>query len=211
MEYPFHVGAGSSGKGRPSRNTCRYVMLYSFSNTNSSGVCTNFFMKGNSSMRGPPGVRHCVYGSSASRFAAIFSFAHCWYGKPPVSPAPMLPNCWLIGRSVHTRRIPSHGRSLATCQIPERLGFPSAVRGAGASRFGWPFSSRGIPGVGYFTHCAFSIEDESQSVPSTTITTTRFSIRDFLSWLAVQEFIARKYVVNSPPDFRKGVPLTATG
>src|ERR1700720_1687762 len=38
---------------------------------------------------------------------------------------------------------------------PERSGFPSAVRGAGAVRFGLPPEVRGMPGVGRFSHCAF--------------------------------------------------------
>src|ERR1700704_736117 len=40
------------------------------------------------------------------------------------------------------------------CHRPERSGLPSTVRGAGAVRFGLPFAARGIPGVGYFSHCA---------------------------------------------------------
>jgi hypothetical protein len=36
---------------------------------------------------------------------------------------------------------------------PERSGFPSAVFGAGAERFGLPSGIRGIPAVGYFNHC----------------------------------------------------------
>src|SRR5712692_6018491 len=33
------------------------------------------------------------------------------------------------------------------CQIPERSGLPSGVRGAGASRLGCPLGSLGTPGV----------------------------------------------------------------
>src|SRR5262245_18758072 len=33
-------------------------------------------------------------------------------------------------------------------QMPERSGCPSGAFGAGAFRFGWPFASRGMPGVG---------------------------------------------------------------
>src|SRR5881409_2149348 len=42
------------------------------------------------------------------------------------------------------------------CQIPDKSGLPSAVRGAGAARFGLPSALRGMPGVGYFSHCAVS-------------------------------------------------------
>src|SRR6266849_4608181 len=42
------------------------------------------------------------------------------------------------------------------CHKPERSGLPSAVRGAGAVRFGLPLAVRGMPGVGRFSHCASS-------------------------------------------------------
>src|SRR5881396_788412 len=42
------------------------------------------------------------------------------------------------------------------CQIPDKSGLPSAVRGAGAARLGLPSALRGVPGVGYFSHCAVS-------------------------------------------------------
>src|SRR5215471_20118510 len=39
-------------------------------------------------------------------------------------------------------------------QRPERSGWPSGARGAGAARFGLPSGVRGTPGVGRFSHCA---------------------------------------------------------
>src|SRR2546426_12287743 len=39
-------------------------------------------------------------------------------------------------------------------QSPDRTGLPSAVFGTGAERFGFPSGVRGMPAVGYFTHCA---------------------------------------------------------
>src|SRR4249919_1689928 len=42
----------------------------------------------------------------------------------------------------------------ARVQIPEKSTLPSAVRGAGASRFGFPSAVRGTPAVGYDGHCA---------------------------------------------------------
>src|SRR5215468_5437987 len=39
-------------------------------------------------------------------------------------------------------------------QTPDKSGFPSEVRGAGAFRFGLPSGVRGMPGVGYLIHCA---------------------------------------------------------
>src|SRR5215813_12633280 len=43
------------------------------------------------------------------------------------------------------------------CQIPDKSGLPSTVRGAGAVRFGLPLAVRGMPGVGYFSHCAATV------------------------------------------------------
>src|SRR5438477_1585164 len=40
------------------------------------------------------------------------------------------------------------------CHVPDTSGLPSAVRGAGAVRFGLPSAVRGIPGVGCFSHWA---------------------------------------------------------
>src|SRR5215831_9458988 len=39
-------------------------------------------------------------------------------------------------------------------QTPDKSGFPSEVRGAGAFRFGLPSGVRGVPGVGYAIHWA---------------------------------------------------------
>jgi hypothetical protein len=48
------------------------------------------------------------------------------------------------------RTRPSVGITLSptTSQIPERSGLPSAARGAGAERLGFPSGSRGVPFVG---------------------------------------------------------------
>src|SRR5262249_17258578 len=42
------------------------------------------------------------------------------------------------------------------CQIPDRSGLPSVVRGAGAVRSGLPSAVRGVPGAGWSIHCAAS-------------------------------------------------------
>jgi hypothetical protein len=46
----------------------------------------------------------------------------------------------------------------ARIQIPEKSILPSAVRGVGASRIGWPSAVRGTPGVAYDGHCAPSVD-----------------------------------------------------
>src|SRR5258708_34653624 len=99
-------------------------------------------------MRGPPGDRHRVSGSSVSPFCLILSLAQGRYGNASLSPAPILPNWRLIGKSVQTRFTPSQGSGLAGCHIPEKSGLPPAVRGAGALRLGFPYGVRGTPPVG---------------------------------------------------------------
>src|SRR5213078_367143 len=55
------------------------------------------------------------------------------------------------------------------CQIPDKSGLPSAVRGAGAARFGLPFGVRGMPGVGYFSHCAASVVVSANKIITNTM------------------------------------------
>src|SRR5262245_22111180 len=52
----------------------------------------------------------------------------------------------------------------ARIQMPEKSTLPSAVRGAGASRFGLPSARRGIPGVGYDGHCAPRVDEIKKRV-----------------------------------------------
>src|SRR5947207_1177691 len=52
-----------------------------------------------------------------------------------------------------------HGRLCSISQMPDRSGFPSAVRGAGALRSGLPSAARGTPAVGYFSHWAERVAD----------------------------------------------------
>jgi hypothetical protein len=40
--------------------------------------------------------------------------------------------------------------------MPDKSGVPSGILGAGPERFGVPSALRGIPGVGWFSHCAAS-------------------------------------------------------
>src|SRR5881409_3009338 len=87
-----------------------------------SGLCTHFFIVGNMCMRGPPGAMQRVYGSSAGPFCRMRSRTHGWYGRPPSTAAPMFPNCALMGRSPHTRLIPSQGRRFAARHIPDKSG-----------------------------------------------------------------------------------------
>ena len=51
---------------------------------------------------------------------------------------------------------PSPAGGLGFCQMPERSGFPSAVLGAGALKFGSPVGVLGTPGTGNGGHCANS-------------------------------------------------------
>src|SRR5262249_8698167 len=49
------------------------------------------------------------------------------------------------------------GRVCCMSQMPDKSGAPDAVRGAGASRFGWPSEVLGTPGVGYLSHWAEAV------------------------------------------------------
>src|SRR3981081_637844 len=64
------------------------------------------------------------------------------------------------------------------CQMPERSGLPSAVRGAAAVRFGLPFAVRGVAGGGWVTHCAATGRVTAEKI---TTKTTVF-IRDLLAY-----------------------------
>jgi hypothetical protein len=55
---------------------------------------------------------------------------------------------------------------LARIHEPEKSGFPSAVRGVGASISTLPWASRGSPASGYFGHCA-AIEAEQATMMAT--------------------------------------------
>ena len=46
-------------------------------------------------------------------------------------------------------------------QTPDRSGFPSAVRGVGASRFTWPSAVFGTFGMACFGHCASTVGDSA--------------------------------------------------
>ena len=54
-------------------------------------------------------------------------------------------------------------------QIPERSTLPSDVLGARAERFGLPSRVRGMPDVGYFSHCAESDTVEKSKTIKTEI------------------------------------------
>ena len=64
--------------------------------------------------------------------------------------------------------IAGHGRLCSMSHMPEKSGLPSAVRGAGALRFGFPFANRGTPAVGYFSHWADSVTDDATTMVMTT-------------------------------------------
>src|SRR2546422_3429804 len=90
---------------------------------------------GTRSARGtPPGMQLAVGSSllSVARRCLYNASAHGWKGTSPgLRSFAMLPTY-----------------TDALCQRPERSGFPSAVLGAGAERFGLPSGVRGRPAVG---------------------------------------------------------------
>src|SRR5439155_8475044 len=69
-------------------------------------------------------------------------------------------------QSLPSRRLGGHGSGLSASQMPEKSGFPSRVRGAGALRFGAPEARRGTPGVSILNHCADTGAVSSASTPA---------------------------------------------
>src|SRR5579862_544274 len=105
------------------------------------GVCT--ILPTPKSTSGPGG-RHNTPGESLPRFSLRFSetaFAQGW-GLIASMAFPLSPAAAVSSR-----------------QMPERSGLPSAVRGAGAERFGLPSGRRGMPGALRSNHCAAAGDD----------------------------------------------------
>src|SRR6516165_653218 len=83
-----------------------------------------------------------------------------------------------FARGVHGTSTPSAAMltshlPLVVCQIPERSGWPSRVRGAGAFRLGFPSAVRGMFGVGYPIHCAAAESDTALAHARTAAAHTR--------------------------------------
>ena len=76
-----------------------------------------------------------------------------------------MPSGVVVGAGGPPRPRPPPPPAPARIQMPEKSTLPSAVRGAGASRFGFPSAVRGTPGVGYDGHCA-PIEGASVAIRS---------------------------------------------
>src|SRR5712691_3613137 len=64
------------------------------------------------------------------------------------------------------------GRLCSISQVPERSGLPSAARGAGAERLGWPLGVLGTLGVGYFNHWAPKGRASGAEIANATMKTT---------------------------------------
>src|SRR5207249_1887107 len=68
-------------------------------------------------------------------------------------------------------------------QTPERSGFPSANRGAGAARLGFPSGVRGMAGGRTFVHCANAGTHISVIVANRSVSFIRLSCRPTSSFL----------------------------
>src|SRR5260221_10281658 len=60
--------------------------------------------------------------------------------------------------------------------MPEKSGLPSAVRGVGADRLGFPFAVLGTPAVGYFSHWATTGADQLRAEPTANAATAERTI-----------------------------------
>src|SRR5262249_4730603 len=88
------------------------------------------------------------------------------------------------------------------CQIPDRSGLPSVVRGAGAVRSGLRSAVRGMLGVGWSTHCpASGVVNAYKMVAKTTVfmRTSCFSIRpeELHKWTTPT--LRNAHLTNLPP------------
>src|ERR1700674_4352685 len=95
-------------------------------------------------MCGTPGGKQFALGSSPScdpsARSAASALAQGWYGMSSALRSAARFTAYLLPLG---------------SQIPDRSGWPSGVRGAGADRFGLPSGPRGIERAGTFTHCAY--------------------------------------------------------
>src|ERR1700728_1767075 len=106
----------------------------------SPGVWTIFHGEVTASFSGIPDGRQKLLGSSLpleSMRCLYSAAAHGWKGTSFRSAA-------ILIRYLRP----------GTSQIPPRSGLPSGNRGAGPDRSGLPSLVRGIPGVGWLSHCA---------------------------------------------------------
>src|SRR3981189_715091 len=62
-------------------------------------------------------------------------------------------------------------QGFAVSQMPEKSGLPSAVRGVGADKLGFPAAVLGTPAVGYFNHWAQTVADQLRAEPTANATT----------------------------------------
>src|SRR6185369_5116889 len=88
-------------------------------------------------------------------------------------------------------------------QIPERSGLPSAVRGAGAFRFGFPSAVFGTPGVGCSGHCAHSVTALANTI------TKAFIVTDYPAKCALTHRLALLFRAASTTSRspHRGAPL----
>src|SRR5205814_4189614 len=96
-------------------------------------------------------------------------------------------------------RQPSGGQGLLSsgAHIPAKSGLPSAVLGAGASRFGVPLVLRGAPAVGYFSHCANTgVEIAQNSAAPARVMPLE---RRFLIFIGTLVIAASSFDCDSPP------------
>src|SRR5881628_495007 len=118
IESPSHVNSTLGSCGRPSMKILRQTCAPpSYTITTSCGVCTIVHGYGVVFVRGTPGGRQRASGSSLLRFSLRFLYTASAGGSIGTStPEPTMSTFWRIAFG---------------CQLPDRSGWPSAVRGVG--------------------------------------------------------------------------------
>src|SRR5580704_11074336 len=89
-----------------------------------------------------------------------------------------------------------YGLFIGPRQMPDRSSLPSAVRGAGAERFGSPSAVRGMPGVLIVSHCAAKGAD-SKNAKAITAAAAGNSLA-FIQSLLCRDYIASFRVAVHP-------------
>src|SRR6516162_9773421 len=110
-----------------------------------------------------PMGKQCASGLSLLLSARRFftsSAAQGWIGRPPCTPVPTSRNKLMLAfAAACVGALPDCASKFAAaprafCQMPDRSGLPSAVRGGGAVRSGFPSAFFGILAAGYGGHWA---------------------------------------------------------
>src|ERR1700681_1642031 len=137
---------------------------------------------------GTPGGRQRVYGKSLDKSAPRClnnAAAQGWRGTSSGFRSAAMLFRYFGGTS------PLPAPAAGSHQIPERSGFPSAARGAGAERFGLPSALRGMLGALTFSHCAKAGAGEREKIPAKAA--VKLNLIQFVAFIRLPRMLAAAY------------------